>query len=132
MDTEELVVKLPATRKHRRHSEAFRKQIIEACLQPGVSISAIALANQLNTNMVRTWLKAYRELRGDPLLAQRPEPIPAEPAPVMVPVQIRETATDATDAAIRVSVGMADREVEVHWPMADSRTCIQWLREVLR
>lgn len=129
MDSEEVVVKLPAARKHRRHSDEFRQQIIEACLQPGVSVSAIAVANQLNTNMVRTWLKAYRELRGDPPRGRRPEPIPVEPAPKMVPIQIRETETDA---AIRVSVRMADREIEVHWPLADARTCIQWLREVLR
>jgi transposase-like protein len=129
MDTEEVVVKLPATRKYRRHSEEFRKRIIESCLQPGVSVSAIAVANQLNTNMVRTWVKEYRELRGYPPLSRRPEREPDEPAPMMVPIQIREAGTDA---GIRVSVRMADREIEVNWPIADARTCIQWLREVLR
>jgi len=129
MDTEEVVVKPPAARKHRRHSEAFKKQIIGACLQPGVSLSAVAVANQLNTNMVRTWVKEYRELRDDPPLTRRSERIPDEPAPMMVPIRIRETETDA---AIRVSVRMADREVEIHWPIDDARTCLQWLREVLR
>lgn len=129
MDTEEEMVKLPAARRHRRHSEEFKKQIIEACLQPGISVSAIALANQLNTNMVRTWVKEYRELRGDPPRVRKAEPIPDEPAPMMVPIQIRETETEA---AIRVSVRMVDREIEVNWPVADARMCIQWLHEVLR
>jgi hypothetical protein len=87
------------------------------------------VANQLNTNMVRTWVKEYRELRGYPPLSRRPEREPDEPAPMMVPIQIREAGTDA---GIRVSVRMADREIEVNWPIADARTCIQWLREVLR
>jgi transposase len=129
MDTEEVVVKLPAARKHRRHTEAFKKQIIEACLQPGVSLSAVAVANQLNTNMVRTWVKAYRELRGDPPVPRRSERIPDEPAPMMVPIRIHETGTDA---AIRVLVRLSDREIEVNWPVSDARTCLQWLREVLR
>jgi transposase len=129
MDTEEVVVKLPPARKHRRHCEEFRKQIIEACLQAGVSLSAVAVANQLNTNMVRTWVKEYRELRGDPPLPRRSERIPNEPAPMMVPIQIRETETNAT---LRVSIRLSDREIEVNWPVADARTCIQWLREVLR
>ena len=129
MDTEEVVVKLPVPRKYRRHSEEFRKQIIKACLQPGVSLAAVAVANQLNTNMVRTWVKAYRELRGDPPLTRRSEQTPDEPAPMMVPIRIREPDTEAR---IRVSVRMADREVEIHWPIDDARTCLQWLHEVLR
>lgn len=129
MDTEDVVVKLPGARKHRRHSESFRKQIIEACLQPGISVSAIAVANQLNTNMVRTWLKEYRDRRGESPRARRSEPLAKEPAPMMVPIQIRKTGADA---AVRISVRLTGREVEIHWPLADAHTCLQWLREVLR
>lgn len=34
--------------------------MIAACLQPGVSLAAVALANGLNANLLRTWVKAYR------------------------------------------------------------------------
>ena len=35
--------------------------MIAACLQPGVSIAAVALANGLNSHFLRTWVKAHRE-----------------------------------------------------------------------
>lgn len=43
----------PAGRQRRRHSPEFRASVIQACLQPGVSIAAVALANGLNANMMR-------------------------------------------------------------------------------
>lgn len=55
MDT--LVLK-PASRKRRRHSEEFKRQVVEACLEPGVSVAAIALANGLNANYLRRWVCA--------------------------------------------------------------------------
>lgn len=45
MDTQ---VARPLERRRRRHSEEFRRQEVEACLQPGVSAVAIALANDNN------------------------------------------------------------------------------------
>jgi len=57
MDT--LVAKL-AERKMRRHSEEFKQQVIEACLQPGVSVAAIAL----NANYLRRWVREHRAASG--------------------------------------------------------------------
>lgn len=129
MDRNDVVLKMPAVRKYRRHSEEFKRQIIEACLEPGVSVSAIAVANQLNTNMVRNWLKAYREQRGDPPQDRRREPMPDTPAPTLVPVTIQDTGAGR---AIRVSIRMTGRKIQVDWPVTEARSCIQWLHEVLR
>ena len=35
-------------------------QVVAACLQPGVSMAAVALANGLNANLLRRWVKAVR------------------------------------------------------------------------
>ena len=51
MDTK--VVKAAPGRTRRRHDAEFKAQVIAACLQPGVSLAAIALANGLNANMLR-------------------------------------------------------------------------------
>lgn len=40
-------------RRRRRHTEEFKRQVIEACLEPGVSVAAIALANVLDANYLR-------------------------------------------------------------------------------
>lgn len=58
MDT---LVTAPARRRRRRHSEEFKRQVVEACMQPGVSVAAIALANGLNANYLRQWVRTHRE-----------------------------------------------------------------------
>jgi transposase len=40
----------------RRYTAAFKAWIVEQCLQPGVSLAGIALANGLNANLVRKWV----------------------------------------------------------------------------
>ena len=41
--------------QRRRFSEAFKRDIVAQCMQPNASVSAIALANGLNTNQVLKW-----------------------------------------------------------------------------
>lgn len=41
--------------QRRRFSEAFKRDIVAQCMQPNASVSAIALANDLNTNQVFKW-----------------------------------------------------------------------------
>ena len=44
----------------RRHAVAFKAQVVAACLEPGVSVAAVALANGLNANRLRRWVKGAR------------------------------------------------------------------------
>ena len=46
-------------RRRRRHSAEFKAEAIAACLQPGISIAAVALARGLNANLLRRWIVAY-------------------------------------------------------------------------
>lgn len=45
-----------AGRRRGRYSDEFKRQVIAACLEPGVSTAAIALANGLNANLARRWV----------------------------------------------------------------------------
>ena len=45
--------------KRKRHSAEFKAEAIKACLQPGVSVAAVALHYRLNANMLRTWVTAH-------------------------------------------------------------------------
>ena len=50
-------IQIPAAgRRHNRYSEEFKRQVIAASLEPGVSKAAIAQANGLNANMLRRWV----------------------------------------------------------------------------
>jgi transposase len=79
--------KAKAKAKRRRHDAAFKRELIERCLHPGASVSAIALENGLNTNLLFKWRRMH--LRSNSPDAR--EPVRGE-ASKMLPVMIRATA----------------------------------------
>ena len=121
-----LLVAKPARRTRRRYSEEFKRQVIEACLQPGVSVAAIALANGLNANYLRQLVRAHREEaeqgKGtDEVLMARPS--------AMVAVTV---AASAPPAEIRLDVRRGDTTVQMAWPLEAVASLGQCLRELLR
>lgn len=44
-------------RRRRIHSAEFKAHIVAACCKPGVSSAAVAMANGINANLVRRWVK---------------------------------------------------------------------------
>jgi transposase len=46
----------PNRSNRRVHSAEFKARVLSECRQPGASISAVAIAHGLNTNVVRKWL----------------------------------------------------------------------------
>lgn len=47
----------PSRRRH--HPEAFKLAVIEACCEPGAPVAGIALANGVNANQVRRWMRGH-------------------------------------------------------------------------
>jgi transposase len=122
MDT---LVAEPARRRRRRHSEEFKRQVVEACLQPGVSVAAIALANGLNANYVRQWVRTHREeaLPGKPTSARL-----SAPPSALVPV----TVAASTPPEIRLEVRRGGTTVQMAWPLEAAASLGQCLRELLK
>ncbi|MDD2881449.1 MAG: transposase [Rhodoferax sp.] len=55
MDTPE--IQMPqAGRRRGRYSDQFKRQVIAACFEPGISTAAVALAKGLNANLARRWV----------------------------------------------------------------------------
>ncbi len=48
-------------RSRRGYTAEFKKQAIEAGLQPGISMAWVALANGLNANLLRRWVTGRQE-----------------------------------------------------------------------
>ncbi|CAN7325259.1 transposase [Variovorax paradoxus] len=42
------------------YDEAAKKELIVACLKPGVSVARMAMEHGVNTNLLRTWIAAYQ------------------------------------------------------------------------
>lgn len=45
----------------RRYDPEAKRELVEACLQPGVSVAGIALEQGLNANLLRKWIDGYRK-----------------------------------------------------------------------
>jgi transposase len=45
------------------YDKEAKRELIEACLQPGVSIARMGLQHGINANLLRTWITRYRRQR---------------------------------------------------------------------
>ena len=133
MDTNALAA--PAPRRNRRHAPEFKARVIAACLQPGVSIAAVALANGLNANFLRSWVKAHRDRQRSDIaigVERNPDSEPAKrPAPSLVPVRV-QTPSGAPSSTIEVEIRRQQTVVAIRWPASEATACGQWLRDLLR
>ena len=127
------LIKAPMRRSRRRHTQEFKQQVIEACLQPGVSMAAIALANGLNANLLRRWVTERQEERADsvPLLDQHPLEIAERSTPGLVPITVAKPEMPPS-GEIKIEIHRSQTLVSITWPVSQSASCAEWLRELLR
>ncbi len=133
MDTNALLA--PAPRRNRRHAPEFKARVIAACLQPGVSLASVALANGLNANFLRTWVKAYRRQQEAAVVpatkGDRGAVSATHPAPTLVPVSVQRSSEDSP-ASIELEIRRQQTVVQIRWPASEAAACAQWLRDLLR
>ncbi len=115
--------------KRKRHSAEFKADAIKACLQPGVSVAAVALHYRLNANMLRTWVTAHERA-----LAERNRTSVTAPAAEFIalpmPATHERVAPAPADIVIEVKRGAAT--VTVRWPGSAAADCANWLHGWLR
>ena len=120
-----------------RYSDEFKRQVITACLEPGVSTAAIALANGLNANFLRSWVKAHRDqLQSDIAIGVESAScrVPAKrstPPLPLVPVRV-QPPSDETSGTIELEIRRQQTVVAIRWPASEATACGQWLRDLLR
>jgi len=116
----------PLKRSWRRHSDEFRARVIELARQPNTSVAAVALADGLNANMLRRWMRESEaageggaQLRDVARPAFVPLPMPAQPSLPM---------PEQTAVRVEVEIHRNGTTVRASLPM-DGRSAA-WLREV--
>lgn len=62
---ERLVVGFERSGKRRRFDPQARRELVEACLQPGVSVARMALEHGLNANLLRKWIRQHQQEQGE-------------------------------------------------------------------
>jgi transposase len=126
--------KTDGRRRRRRHSDEFKAEAVAACMQPGVSVSAIALARGVNANLLRYWLR-NAEMKPAARIAAVPV---ATPTPVTTPSMspfvpmTLPAPTPSPPQDIRIELRRNATTVTVTWPMSATSEFAAWMREVLR
>lgn len=125
-----VIIEPAVSRRRRRHSDAFKAEVIQACRHPGVSIAAVALANGLNANLLRRWVAAAE--RGatpalNPVVSARTTTAPTAFVPLQLPAPAREPNPD-----IQIELCRAGTTIKVRWPGNAASECAAWMRELLR
>src|SRR6266702_6725520 len=92
MNTSEHAISM-GRRRRRRHSAEFKAAAVAACLQPGVSIAAVALSRGLNANLLRRWLVESERTGGLPVRSGGT--VPVESSSHFVPVPLSPALTEA-------------------------------------
>lgn len=124
-------VDLMGRRRRRRHSAEFKAAVIAECMRPGVSMAAVAMAHQLNANMLRKWVIDADQAGARPPRVSGPAPAqdPQTPAPTFIPLAL---TAPPVDGDIRIELHRSGTTVNIVWPAAAAGECAAWLRDWLR
>ena len=130
----------PNSVPRRRHSDELKAKVLAACDEPGASISGVALAHGLNTNLVRKWRSGRGVKRVGMAITPAAAPsAPAEFVAIEMPAPPRAAARAAVQPMVAAPVGEALIQIElrrgplhltVRWPASAADDCMAWLREL--
>ncbi len=115
------------SRRRRYHPEEFKQAVIAACCESGASVAGIALANSVNTNQVRRWMRE----RGIEVPKRSPLTPSSKPVPAMAAEFVQLPFVPATPD-IRIEIRRGNTAIKVEWPVQASGDCAVWLRDWLR
>lgn len=108
----------------RRHSAAFKTEVLAASARPGASVASVALAHGINANLVHRWRRKVAEQgRGRHDKGQLAE---------FVPMTVAAAPVVAASEDIRIEIRRGACAVSIAWPTSAATACAGWLRELLR
>jgi transposase-like protein len=114
-------------RRRRSYSEEFKADAVAACLQPGMSMAAVALSRGLNANLLRRWV-VEAERTGSVRLSAR-NAAPVESGSRFIPVPL---VSAPAEPVIRIELRSGSGTVVVQWPVSAASECAALLRELTR
>jgi transposase len=99
-----------AKRRRREHSPALKRELIERSLQPGASVSGIALEGGINANLLFKWRREHLRANSQGSLGA-----PRTAAAVLLPVRVQSVLPEIAAApampASRQSVGSMEIDI---------------------
>ncbi len=102
-------------RQRSSYPKPFKAQVVQECLQPGASVSSVAISHGINANVIRKWLPIYR----DKQVASLPAFVPLQP------VSKRQA-----DETVVVALPLGGQIITVKWPVSDPEGCARFIRSL--
>jgi transposase len=118
------------SRRRRNHTEEFQQAVIATCCEAGASVAGIALANSVNANQVRRWMRERGIEPPSRSLPARSISPARGTEPAFVPVPMPPIVSNIPDIWIEVRRGSTT--VKIEWPGQAASDCATWLRDCLR
>ncbi|MBU3058567.1 IS66-like element accessory protein TnpA [Pseudomonas indica] len=103
-------------RQRSSYPKPFKAQVVQECLQPGATVSSVAISHGINANVIRKWLPLYRD--------QPPAALPAF-------VPLRATPKRTTEAFAIIELSFGKQAVTVKWPASDPEGCARFVRGLI-
>ena len=100
-------------RQRSSYPKSFKAQVVQECLQPGASISSVAISPGINANVIRKWLPLYRD--------QPPATVPA-----FIPVKV--SPKKQAELSVIIELPFGEQTITVKWPTADPDGCARFVR----
>lgn len=121
-------------RRRRTHSDEFKAEAVASCLQPGMSMAAVAMAHGVNANLLRRWVReAEMKPTAGALRGMAPGEVQApEHRSSFVPVHLPAPTEPTALPDIRIELKRGATAVTVTWPASAASECAAWMRELLR
>lgn len=120
-------------RRRRLHSDEFKADAVAVCMQPGVSMAAVAMSRGINANLLRRWVRLAESQSEQLPSAKRTAPIAAAPAspPAFMALQL-PAPTPGSCGDIRIELRRGATAISMTWPTDAAAECAAWMRELLR
>lgn len=103
-------------------------------MQPGMSMAAVAMAQGVNANLLRRWVReAEMKSPVHALSKTAAQQVQAPPRETLfVPVGLPVSAAPTAIADIRIELQRGATAITLTWPVSAASDCAAWLRELLR
>lgn len=102
-------------RQRSSYPKPFKAQVVQECLQPGATVSSVAIRHGINANVIRKWLPVYR----DQAVTTLPAFVPVQPLPKRT-----------VDEVVVIVLPLGGKSITVKWPASDPDGCARFIRSL--
>ena len=123
-------------RRRNNRSPEFKAKIVAACMNLGVSATAIAREHGLNTNLVHRWVREYEkalEINSSAIIDHESVNTSTMLMPnfIELPFKVPDESADSGEP-IQLEFQKGDLKLNVRWPAPKASECVHLIKALLK